>query len=217
MSASGKTREQAATALEQLIRLLRAQAWHGDAGRPMPPVQAGVLRLLADARQGLRAARMAEQLGITAASLSDTLKTMEAHGWIERSPDPRDGRARLLRLSRKGHAQAALKRQPGHGALGLLQVLEQADLAALLRCTQLLVGEAQRQGLATGLRTCMGCRFFRPFASDDAARPHLCGFTGQPFGDLELRADCAEQERAEPQDFAANRERFRQRIPLPAE
>lgn len=212
-----RQREQVAAGLEQLARLTRAQSWRGEAGQPMPPVQASVLKLLAGAGPGLRAARLAERLGVTAASLSDTLKTMEAHGWVQRRPDPEDGRALLLQLSRKGRAQAALKLQPDQGMAGLLQALDEADLAALLRSTQLLVAEAQRQGLATGLRTCIGCRFFQPFASNDAARPHLCGFTGQPFGDLELRNDCAEHAPADAEDFAVNRERFRQRIPHIAE
>lgn len=217
MQDSEHQRKQVAAGLEQLARLMQAQAWRGEAGRPMPPVQASVLKLLAGAGAGLRAARLAERLGVTAASLSDTLKTMEAHGWVQRRPDPEDGRALLLQLSRKGRAQAALKLQPDQGMAGLLQALDEADLAALLRSTQLLVAEAQRQGLATGLRTCIGCRFFQPFASSDAGRPHLCGFTGQPFGDLELRSDCAEHAPADDESFAANRERFRHRIPHPAE
>lgn len=217
MPGSEYRRKQVAAGLEQLARLAHAQAWRGESGRRMPPVQASVLRLLAGAGQGLRAARLAERLGVTAASLSDTLKTMEAHGWVERQPDPADRRATLLRLSRKGRVQAALKLQPDRGMAGLLQALDDADLAALLRSTQLLIAEAQRQGLATGLRTCTGCRFFRPYASDDAGRPHLCGFTGQPFGDLDLRSDCAEHAPANPEDFIANQHRFRQRIPHHAE
>ena len=69
--------------------------------------------------------------------------------------------------------------------------MSEQDVGALLRVTQLLVREAQQKGLATGLRTCLGCRFFHPGKGNQSGKPHFCTFVQQPFGDLELRVDCA--------------------------
>ena len=213
MSTPAQQREQAAAGLEQLAALVRAQSWRTDETPSLPPTQAAVLRMLAGLPEGLRAGQMAERLGISPASLSDSLKALEAKTWIRRVADPQDGRASLVRLSAKGRALSRRLTHPAQGMSALLRDLDEADVGQLLRVTQLLVAQAQQQGLATGLRTCLGCRFFQPYASGRSDQPHVCGFLGQPFGDADLRADCAEQEAAEEEQISANRLRFAERIP----
>lgn len=217
MSHDLRQREQAAAGLDQLAGLVRAQAWRGEAGAPLPPTQAQVLRMLATATQGLRARQLADRLSVSPASLSDSLKAMEAKGWIRRTADAGDRRAWVVRLSRTGRGLATRLQHPAQGMAGLLKGLEGEDVGALLRVTQLLVAEAQRQGLATGLRTCLGCRFFQPFAGVTPGQPHVCGFIGAPFGDADLRTDCAEQSPADDDLLAVNLERFRLRHPPQAE
>lgn len=208
-----RQREQAAAGLEQLASLVRAQAWRSDGLPALPPTQAAVLRMLAASNEGLRAGQIAARLDVSAASLSDTLKAMQSKGWLLRSMDADDRRASLLHLSKQGRTLAARLNHPERGMAALLQGLDTADVGALLRVTQLLVGQAQLQGMATGLRTCQGCRFFQPFANSDPRQPHFCAFLGTPFGDAELRADCAEQSPADEALLATNRERFRRRAP----
>lgn len=213
MTKQDRQREQAAAGLEQLASLVRAQAWRSDGVPALPPTQASVLRMLAATKEGLRARQIAERIGVSPASLSDSLKAMEAKEWIRRDVDEIDRRASLVRLTRQGRALVTRLNHPNRGMAALMQELDADDVGALLRVTQLLVGQAQQQGLATGLRTCLGCRFFRPFASADPDRPHFCAFVNAPFGDAELRADCAEQLPADDELIAANRERFRLRSP----
>lgn len=213
MSTTPHQREQAAAGLDQLASLVRAQSWRTDATPSLPPTQAAVVRMLAGVSESLRGGQIAERLGVSAASLSDSLKTLEAKGWIRRVPDPQDGRASRVRLSAKGRSLAQRLNHPERGMSALLQDLDDTDVGQLLRITQLLVAQAQQQGLATGLRTCLGCRFFQPYASGDAQRPHVCGFLQQAFGDPDLRVQCAEQEAAEETQMADNQIRFRQRNP----
>ncbi|MBN8480572.1 MAG: MarR family transcriptional regulator [Xanthomonadales bacterium] len=208
MSITDRQREQAVAGLEQLAFLARAQAWHGEGIPSLPPTQAGVLRMLAATEHGLRARQIADRLGVSAASLSDSLKTLESRGWIRRRADPGDGRAALVNLSALGRRQVARLQHPQRGLASLLHGLPEADVAALLRVSQLLVAEAQQQGLVTGLRTCLGCRFFRPYASGNAARPHVCAFLGKPFAEIDLRVDCAEREPADAVAAAAMHARF---------
>ena len=209
MSTNERQREQAAAGLEQLGFLMRAQAWRGEAAPALPPTQAGVLRMLAAApKQGMRARHIADRLGVSAASLSDTLKTLEARGWRRRRADPDDARAVLVSLAAAGRKFATRLNHPQRGLAALLRDLPDTDVAALLRVTQLLVAQAQRDGLASGLRTCLGCRFFQPYASGDAARPHVCGFLGRPFAELDLRIDCAEREPADADAAITMHEKF---------
>ena len=205
-------RQQATLGLEQLASLVRAQSWRTDKSPSLPPTQAAVLRMLGGAPEGLKAGQMADRLGISPASLSDSLKAIEAKGWIARQTDPIDRRACLVRLSKQGRDIAKQLNDPGQGIGSLLQGLEEADVGALLRVTQLLVMQAQQQGLATGLRTCLGCRFFRPYGGNEE-KPHFCDFIHQAFGDAELRTDCAEQAPANDDQLAENLTRFR--LPTP--
>ncbi|TWT20234.1 MarR family transcriptional regulator [Luteimonas marina] len=214
MSTTPFQRQQVASGIEQLAALARAQSRRPEDGVPaLPPAHSAVLRMLEGARPGMRAKAIAARLGVTPASVSDTLATLETRGWIERRPDPDDGRAALVRLTRAGRRLAERLRSPLHGIGALLEGLDEPDLAALLRATQLLVHEAQKRGMATGARTCLGCRHFRPFATGHRDKPHFCAFIQLPFGDAELRADCPEQAPAPDIELAGNALRFRQALP----
>jgi DNA-binding MarR family transcriptional regulator len=207
--------EQAAAGLERLTALLRAQAWRGGGG--LPPTQQAVLGLLDGADDGLRVGELARRIGVSAASLSDTVAALETRRLVSRGPDPDDRRATRVRLTRLGHAQARqLRRAAQSGAAtALVAALPADDRAALLRSLQLMIREAQLRGMADGPRSCLGCRFFRPYASGQPQAPHLCAFVGTAFGDAELRIDCAEQEPESEQTATATAERFRDRIPPP--
>lgn len=57
-------------------------------------------RLGADARQS----DLARELGVREASLARTLARLESMGFIERFPNPKDGRANLMRLTEQAEA-----------------------------------------------------------------------------------------------------------------
>lgn len=189
-------RIQLATGLERLTGLLRNQAWRESGDLVLHPSQRALLALLASEGDGLRAGELAARLGVSAASISDSVRAIEAKGWIERTPDPDDARARRLTLTDAGAALIAHAQRAGNGTARLLDALPDEDVAALLRGVQLLIREAQAQGLASGIRTCLDCAYFRPFAhaGSDAQRPHHCAYVDAAFGDAELRTDCADQQ-----------------------
>ncbi len=203
-------KQQAVAGLEQLATLVRAQSWRQDGTPSLPPTQSAVLRMLDGAAVPLRATQIAERLGISAASLSDSLKALDAKGWLIRTADPADKRASLLEVTEAGREIVTRLNDPQQGIAALINGLNEQDVGALLRVTQLLVHEAQQKGLATGPRTCLGCRFFRPGEGNQPGKPHFCAFVQQPFGDSELRVDCAEQQPADEQYAGESVLRFRQ-------
>jgi DNA-binding MarR family transcriptional regulator len=52
---------------------------------------------------GLRPSELAAQLQITKQSVNDLVGHLEERGYLVRKPDPIDGRARVVRLTTKGH------------------------------------------------------------------------------------------------------------------
>jgi DNA-binding MarR family transcriptional regulator len=65
------------------------------------PAHVGLFRYPGLDRQ--RPTELADQLQITKQSVNDLLGHLEHHGYLIREPDPNDGRARLVRLTAKGH------------------------------------------------------------------------------------------------------------------
>ncbi len=51
---------------------------------------------------GLRPSELADRIGITKQSVNDLLGHLERQGYLQRVPDPSDGRARVIRLTSRG-------------------------------------------------------------------------------------------------------------------
>ena len=87
------------------------------------PAHLGLIRY--PTLDGLRPSELAEQLQITKQSVNDLLGHLERCGYLLRQSDPTDGRARVVRLTAKGHqlektvnAQAAAAEQQIADMLG---------------------------------------------------------------------------------------------------
>lgn len=204
---------QLAAGLERLAGLLRADSWKQRERSGLNPTQLAVLSHLATHRQGVRLKSLAQALGLTPATLSESVSTLEHRGEAKREPDPGDARATLIALTPAGRRSLSRARARPSGARLLIQGLETQDRGALLRMLQLLIHQAQQSGMASGFRTCLGCRFFKPFSSGNPERPHVCGFLGTDFGHSELRIDCAEQEPAEPETVSIAAAALRDPLP----
>lgn len=54
--------------------------------------------------EGLHITELAERAQMTKQSMSELVNYVEARGYLDRKPDPKDRRARIVRLSKKGEA-----------------------------------------------------------------------------------------------------------------
>ena len=69
-----------------------------------PSHSVGVLRTI-DA-DGTRPGELARRAGVTPEAMAEFVRYLEGRGYVERVPDPSDGRARLVRLTAKGRKAA---------------------------------------------------------------------------------------------------------------
>lgn len=75
-----------------------------DAGHPaIRPPHFPILEYI-DREHGSRVSYLAQHANITAQAMGELVDHLAAHGYVERVPDPADGRARLVRLTERGHA-----------------------------------------------------------------------------------------------------------------
>ena len=56
-----------------------------------------------DREHGSRTSHLAKHANITAQAMGELVDHLATHGYVERVPDPSDGRARLVRLTDRGH------------------------------------------------------------------------------------------------------------------
>ena len=91
----GLFRRAAQSMVEQLVQRLAA-AGYEDLPAAYHPVFENI------DQGGTRLTVLAARAGMTHQSMGELVRTLELRGYVERAPDPNDGRARLVRLSAKG-------------------------------------------------------------------------------------------------------------------
>jgi DNA-binding MarR family transcriptional regulator len=106
-----RTRGATTTRYEELARQLTGiGAVKRDLARTLPPDcpagPAAVLTVL-DRHGEMRLSRLAEFMAVDISVTSRHVAHVADHGWIEREPDPGDGRCRILRLTPSGRALLA--------------------------------------------------------------------------------------------------------------
>ncbi len=83
---------------------------YADAGfSDLTPAHSAVFRFLS--REGDRITDLAERAHMTKQSMGYLVKQLEANGYVERIPDPSDGRAQLVRRTERGWAVNRFARQ----------------------------------------------------------------------------------------------------------
>ena len=87
--------------------------------------------------------QLAERLGMTVQGAAKIVNAMELGGYLERCPDPEDGRIKKLRLARRGRAAlAAARKFHANYERRIAAVLGQKDAATLRRAlTSLIAGD----------------------------------------------------------------------------
>jgi DNA-binding MarR family transcriptional regulator len=169
---------------------LKQQAWAEAGGRGLTPTQGQVLALLRANPDGLRLGALAEQLGVTAATTSDSVTALQRKGLVTKEPMAGDGRGVIVLLTPTGTREAAAAAAWPDFLLEAVGELSSIEQATFLRALVSMIRTLQEKGRIPVARMCVSCRFFRPYQHDDPARPHHCAFVDAPFGDGELRLDC---------------------------
>jgi len=175
--------------VEALGRVLEGELRERAAAEGLQLVHLRALEFLDRANRYSNTPRaLAEWLGLTKGTVSQSLLLLQRHGLVERTRDPEDGR--VVRLGLTGRGRALLTRaRRGGGAWG--EALEAIPAqpgrvaAALLR--QLLLGMQARRGRLT-FGACRTCRHLRP----QGPGSFRCGLTGEPLRPRDTLRICRE-------------------------
>jgi len=183
---------------DRIAHVQRSDLWAAAGQAGLNPVQAQVLGLLARRPAGLRQRAIAAQLGVSAASIADTLAALARKALVSREADPSDARATIVRLTaegqRLGHEIAAAASQLDLALASLPDAAREQLLVAQIH----IIRRLQEAGAIPLQRMCVTCRHFRPHAHPGAAKPHHCAFVDAAIADRDVRLDCGEHEAADP-------------------
>ena len=171
--------------LTQLGTLLRAEA-RVETG--LQPVQVQVLNYLSICnRYSDTPAAVADYLGLTKGTVSQTVRVLAESGWVEKVPDSEDGRVVHLRLTREGKrlVERAVPPPVLLDALEGMSAAQQERALATLR--ELLCGlQRSNDGLSFGV-----CHTCKHFVREDEEQ-FRCGLTGEALTPPESLLNCRE-------------------------
>jgi DNA-binding MarR family transcriptional regulator len=180
---------EAAHLIDRMERLARVDEFSGD----LNPAQWEALRYLARANRFSRTpAALADYLAATRGTVSRTLASLEAKGYVRREASRRDGRSVEFALMRK--ALGALAHDPLLTLAGDIEAAcgtEAAVIVEWLRAT-LRAAVARNGGRAFG--ACLLCRNFRQDVRPGAAAPHHCALLDEPLSHADSQSICVEHE-----------------------
>lgn len=182
------------SALTRIASVLRAGEWQFASRAGLNPTQLDILQLLSPRPEGMRLSWLAEQLGVTAASASDSASSLVSKGWLEKTRAVDDGRAIALRLTPAGHDLAGHIPEASQFAEAALSRLPPGQQEALYDSLLALIRQLQQAERFPELRACIACRHFQAQRHTDPTAPHHCALVDAPLPAALLRLDCPEFE-----------------------
>jgi DNA-binding MarR family transcriptional regulator len=171
--------------LAAISRAVQAEQRRQAAAAGLPAVQWQILGYLGQAnRYSNTPQALADYLGLTKGTVSQSLQRLEEGGWLKRQADPDDGRVTRLALSRRGLQLLAADGDDWIEALGRVPARESGAAADALR---LALGEWQRSRSGRSFGVCSSCAHFRTEGHD-----LRCGLTGESLSEHDATRICRE-------------------------
>lgn len=160
------------------------------------PAQWEALRYVARAnRNSCSPGALADFMGSTKGTVSQTLKALETKGLIERHRKPGDRRAVQINVTQEG--RDLLSKDPLGRIHDALSPFDEAEQLKIVSGMQGLLDIVQRHQQIPEFGPCLDCRHYKPEACDDSnSMGCRCGVSGELFGSLEIDRICADFSRA---------------------
>lgn len=161
--------------LERIANLLRADTRKAGASKGLQPVQMEALHYLGNCnRYSNSPAAVADYLGLTKGTVSQTLGVLENAGFIEKRPDAKDKRVVHLNVTELGDALLA-EAIPPKTLRTAMDLATEADQDLILNALGRILQTLQQANQRRIFGVCKTCRHHRLEANDS----HRCGLTGE--------------------------------------
>jgi DNA-binding MarR family transcriptional regulator len=176
----------------KLGAVLRNGAWSAARAEGLTPTQGQILVLLRGrGRSGLRLAEVAGELGITSATASEAVATLEGKELVERRPAADDRRAISIRLTERGRRLAYRAMHWSDFMAEAFTSLSREERGVFLRALSKVMSGLHDADRIPAVRSCVSCIYFEADVRPDRADRHRCAYGDFLFDDTGLRLDCA--------------------------
>lgn len=190
--------EKVVVGLAKIGLVSRHHTWRQAGSQSLTPTQGEILSLLrAQQAESLRLSDVAASLGLTLATVSDSVRALTDKALVIKRKSKADARVFELRLTAAGHRAADRFSGWSGDLLAGVDSLSSSEQEETLRSLMKIIRALQVRGEIPIARMCVSCEYFRPNVHADATRPHHCNLVDAAFGDRHLRLDCPEQVPAE--------------------
>ncbi|MEO6421598.1 MAG: MarR family winged helix-turn-helix transcriptional regulator [Candidatus Nitrotoga sp.] len=189
--------ERIISAITRIASVLRSGAWQFATTEGINPTQVDILEALRSRQEGVRLTWIAQHLGVTAASASDSIASLTAKGLIEKGRDSEDGRAVALRLTKSGQDLTARISNSVGFAHEAVSKLPQSTQEELFESLLALIGKLQQSDRFPEIRACVTCKHFAINRHPGSDAPHHCTLVNAPLSVSLLRLDCPEHDQAQ--------------------
>lgn len=180
-------------ALERLSQAFHKALWKTSWRNRLSATQAQVLvYLLFHKERRANINELAQQFGLSPATLSASVATLQSKGLLLRRRSRQDQRVVYVQLTPRGRAKA---RRLAHWTESIrkeISTLAHEDKERLLATLLDTIARLQRAGLISVTRMCTTCLYFQRNVHDDPQAPHHCGLMNLPLRLDELRVECPE-------------------------
>ncbi len=177
--------------LERLSRVFRILLWDLATETGLSPIQIQFVLYLKDQpRAHRRVSVLAREFGLTRATVSDAVSTLVRKGLVAKEASTTDKRVAHLALTAEGRKLARRFAGWQERMVDKVRGFDPMTLETVFLFLQETIIGLQRDGTVARAHMCLGCEHFRPGASGDPARPHLCALTRTPLGVPDLKVDC---------------------------
>lgn len=189
------TESRIAAALERIANAFKVLLWNESKELDLTPVQVQSLIFLLYHHESLcTVSSLAAEFGMTKATVSDVVKTLERKKLIEKLQSESDSRSFIIRLTREGKLvakQAALFSRVLHSPL---ETMNRHEKEIMLNGLLSIIYHLNKEGIITVQRMCFNCRFYE---SKEKGSKHYCRLLQKHLSVSALRLDCPEFELAE--------------------
>ena len=178
--------------LERLATLSRSLLWQEAQMQKVSPIQFQILAFLyGHAHLSVTLTGLAKEFGITKATVSDAVKSLEGKNLIVRIPHTVDARALHLQLSEGGRAMVQQSANYLAPVVNAFNAQQAEDLVGAWKVISSTIFTLVQQNVISMQRMCFSCRHY-----SWNGKEHYCALLKLVLHDAQIRLDCPEHELA---------------------
>jgi DNA-binding MarR family transcriptional regulator len=178
-------------ALEQVSQVFRTLLWDYSKQKKLSPIQIQFLVYIdGHSKKYSSVSEMARAFNLTAATVSDAVKSLERKGLVQKIVSRRDGRKFPISLTKEGFSMASHLANWYGLLLDHIQNFPSETREAVLIFLLKLIESLKQDQLLEEIKTCLSCRYFVGQMESNFEQTSYCLLRKVPLNISELRLNC---------------------------